>query len=143
VTLRSGWRSAALALVFSLAVVGLGVWLGTTGRGAGWAIVLLFGLGALASGAALLYRGSLTLTADGVTVRALGRSTAYRWSQITAVSASRLKTRAFASTSTIMLDLRDGRQVALPDSYGRRTDSLVSLLEDWRTKHAAAELPRS
>jgi hypothetical protein len=140
--LHAGWLGAAAALVFSLVAVALGVWLGTSGRGAGWALVLLFGLGAGVAAASLWSRGTLTLDQSGLQVTTLGRSTSYTWAEIEAISARQFRSRPFARTTTIVLTLRDGREVPLPDTYRRRPAALVSLLEAWRQASAAAAPPR-
>jgi hypothetical protein len=135
--------AAIVALVF----LGAGLVLLRSGRPEGWFALALCVLNVMLSIVPLATRGSLTLTREGFTTQAGGRSFTYAWQDIQEfgvwtvglwhVGMRWVGFRFNAAHPSSALWTRLGRVLspwdgALPDTYGLQPQELVALLEHWR-----------
>ena len=145
---RFKWAVLLLAgAVFALA--GVLVFFAAPGGRAGGIIVFgFFGLCAVVAAIQLVFRSTLTLTADGFTFTALRRRVTRPWSDID--SFVPVQTSAFGGVVGIQLaasaQQRSGvrkaaRNVwgydggALPDTYGMTVNELAALMNEWRDRY--------
>ena len=109
-----------------------------------WPGSVVFGLAAIVATIILFRPSRLILETDGFTATTLGRSFRYHWSDIarfgvTTVAGQKMVGLDFAEgypRSKAMKTSRglSGFDGALPDTYGREAEHLVSLLEEWRQR---------
>jgi hypothetical protein len=142
VTLAPSRRKWALIFVgCSLAAAG-GLWMVKTEAPWGWYVLIVFLIGAIIAGAALLpVAGGLTLDSAGFEVKNLFRRHRVRWQDVTGFKAAiippsgakfvvydevKAKGRAIANFNTAIT----GRNAALPDTYGFSAGDLASIWAD-------------
>jgi hypothetical protein len=143
----------AILLVASaiFALVGVLVFAVAPGGRVGGVVVFLFFGGCAAVAILQLVLGSqLTLTAEGFTVRSLGRQVTRRWQDVE----SFVVVRASAFTNIVGIRLLAapggdtfltraarnvfGYQGALPDTYGMKANDLAALMNEWLSRYGRA-----
>jgi len=119
------------------------------GRVGGLVVFLFFGACAAVAILQLVLRSQLTLTADGFTVRSLGRQGTRRWQDVE----SFVVVRASAFTSIVGIRLLAtqggdtsltraarnvfGYQGALPETYGMKASDLAALMNEWLSRYGS------
>ena len=116
----------------------------------GWFFVGLFGLVAIQSIMNLLPGSNyLEIRPDGIDIRSNFRTWFVPWTDVKEFFPAYVKQRSkvcwnYASSPPEQRLARKitanivGFEAALPDTYGMSTQALCNLLNDWRTRHAAA-----
>jgi hypothetical protein len=109
-----------------------------------WGATLFFGLGLIISIVVMLPgAASLTLRADGFTVRKIFRDRIFSWTDADNFSVFTIRTsrlvgfnyRLFTNTALGRANVAlTGRNAALPDSYGLAEEDLVRLMSLWRVR---------
>jgi hypothetical protein len=145
--LQSSRRVSLGAAILALVFLSAGLILLRGGRPEGWFAVAMCALNVVLSIVPLATRGTLTLTSEGFTTQAGGRSSSYAWQDIQEFGVWRVglwgvgmrwvgfrfnaahPPRAPWTRLGRVLSPWDG---ALPDTYGLPPHDLVTLLERWR-----------
>ena len=146
----SPWR-LLLLLAISAGFVGLGAFLISSGEPlVGWLCGGFFGFGVLVAIVSLLPGSSyLDLSSTGFETRALYRKWFVRWTDVQefypVVIANRKMVGWDYSASYTAHSLGrkistgvSGVEAALPDTYGMSAETLATVLNEWRIRHAAA-----
>jgi hypothetical protein len=130
VVLHGPRRDAVRGLVGSVLLGALSVVVATNGRREGWLIGALALVGATLSLLSLVARGSLSLSPNGLAVRAMRGGFACSWADIQGVE--------MVGTRHVGLRIRGLPHVrVLPETYGRSARELGRMLDWWRLGGAA------
>lgn len=131
-----------LGLVFAV----VGVWMGRSGKSAGWFVAGVFGIGSLGLSVQLFPNASyLALSAEGFVMCSMFRPWKFAWTDVGAFAVGHLGNRKVVmfNFSDSYRKLAAGRAVAriisgaegaLPDTYGMGAEELARLLNEWRLR---------
>lgn len=137
---RMKWVAVLLACTFPLTS---GLTMRHESPVTGWSMIVLFGLGVIVSGVALLpSSGYLRLTPDGFGQRVLFRTSLESWRHIdhfesAAGSVGVVYEPDYAPAANLRKTNRSllGVDGVLADTYGMKADALAALMNDWLRKY--------
>jgi hypothetical protein len=137
---------------------GRGVWMASEEETIGWFLSCFFGFGMIVATIQLLPNASyLLLTAGGLEMRTMYRSSFVSWNEIAFFATASIRYKGMVVRRMVVFNfsenynkLQIGRRVAkviagheggLPDTYGMTADQLANLLSEWKNRFEEAVEP--